>query len=287
MKLSPILSRFLIENKKLGLPGIGTFYAEEATVSDPDNRKGSPAIEIRYKDEKVKVFSQELVDFVAKETGKMKVLAASDLASQLDDVIQYLNTGKIYLLQGIGSLITKPDNSGYYFEPETSLTAAKKKEPVVVEKAAIPQAYIDESPSSSKSKKQGIIIALLTLLAVAATVWFYLKKDNNDSGLTREETTSSVTPAIADTLKKEETKAPASATIGSTGFYRYILETTQQPRASKRFSQLKTFGWAVELETTDSVNYRIVMKLPAAGADTIKVKDSLSRLYGKKVSLAP
>lgn len=290
MKLSPLLSRFLIENKKLSLPGIGTFHAEVDPIADPDSKKGNPAIKIRYQNEKITSFSPELVNFIAKETGKMKVLADSDLTSQLDDVIQYLNTGKIYQLQGIGSLITKPDNSGYYFEPETSVTATKKKEPVVVEKTTIPPAFIDDKPSPSKNKKSLIILSLLTVLAVIATIWFYYKNYSDDAATVPDETatateTNKVVPEAA--AKTEPASTVPIRPAGSTGSYKFILETTEQPRASKRLAQLKSFGWDVALETSDSVHYNIVTSLPASGLDTTKAKDSLSRLYGKKVQIAP
>lgn len=284
VKLAPVLSKYLAENRVLRLPGVGSFYYDDAFDSEADNKKTILAANIRYEYQKLDSFDKDLIDFVSKETGKMRVLATSDLQSQLDDITQYLNTGKVYFIPGIGSLITKPDGSGFDFEPEKINTIDKRKDQISPEKNIVPPSYIDENPISRKSNKPAIIILLLTAIAIAATAWFYLK---NTSKKETEEVAISSEPAttpIPDTTKTDTTKnAINTAAPGDT--YKYILETAQNPRAIKRFTQLKTLNWPVELETQDSVTYRIVMKLPASGADTTRIKDSLSVLSGKKVIL--
>lgn len=70
---------------------------------------------------------------------------------------------------------------------------------------------------------------------------------------------------------------------GTSNTYKYVLEIAKEPRASKRFNQLKTINWPVQIETTDSIHYKLFIPLPIANADTTKVKDSLTALSGRKV----
>lgn len=288
MKLSPVLLDYLAANKKLSLPGIGTFYLEGSYDPDFDGKKPNTAHNISFRQEKVEKFDESVISFVAKETGKMTVLAESDLISQLDDVMHYLNTGKPYFFAGFGTL-TRKQTGVFNFHPEkfTSLLEKKKeKEIPITEKNIVPQSYIDTSSTGRKSMKPALITIGLLLIAIAATVWFYLKNQETETQHVEEVTESAeLAPGstVVQTDSASTTTAPNTQQPSPPGTYTYVLETTKEPRASKRFNQLKSINWPVELEVVDSMNKRIVMKLPAAGADTSRIKDSLRVLSGKPV----
>ena len=91
MKISPLLAQFLISNKQLSLAGLGRFILDD-----------SGGIIFQH-DASVKE-DAELVRFIAENTGKMKSLVASDLDSNLELARQFLNIGKPYLFEGIGTL---------------------------------------------------------------------------------------------------------------------------------------------------------------------------------------
>ncbi len=285
MKLAPILSKYLAENKQLHLPGIGSFFYEtDSTLVEDGTKKES--VNIRYKNEKIGAFDADLIDYVSKQTGKMKVLATSDLESQLEDVIQYLNTGKVYFLSGIGSLITKPDGTGLIFEAIKSDISEKKKVQESIEKNIVPQALIEEKIPGKKKNHSALIIMFLALIAIGATIWFYVKNSETNPTEEDRQTESTVQKPASDTVKND------SATVNKpvpnpSNTYTYVLETATNPRASKRFHQLQSLNWPVVLETKDSIIYKIVMKLPAAGADTTRIKDSLFVLSGKRVIIEP
>jgi hypothetical protein len=67
------------------------------------------------------------------------------------------------------------------------------------------------------------------------------------------------------------------------GMQKFILEVCNNKRAFERYSRLKTFLWNVQMETKDSINYKLFLVLPVAATDTSRYIDSLSQLYGKKV----
>ena len=91
MKISPLLAQFLINNKQLSLAGLGRF-----TLNDSG--------EIAFQHDASVKEDAELVKFIAENTGKMKSLVASDLDSNLELARQFLNIGKPYLFEGIGTL---------------------------------------------------------------------------------------------------------------------------------------------------------------------------------------
>ncbi|MCD2426190.1 hypothetical protein LQ567_25620 [Niabella pedocola] len=286
MKLASLLAQYLFAHKQLSLPGLGVFYAENN--SDPEHPN------VRFEQRPVDGFDEPVVDYISSETGKMKVLAISDLHSQLEDAVRFLNTGKPYLFNGIGTLLKKADGS-YDFISNTTALPPKKKDVPITERNTIPQSYIDEKPGNGRSKKPAIIIIVLAVIAIAATIWFYSKTGEPRETVVASETTDHPAPAVtekADTTHKQAA-APGNTTdagaapvaTATPGVTTYVLEITKEPRASKRYNQLKKISWPVELERLDSVQYAIIMKLNTAVADTARVRDSLSAISGKKVTI--
>lgn len=287
MKLSPVLSKFLAAHKQLSLPGLGTFYSDGAYNPDFEGKKATVLNNVSFKQEKVNAFADELIEFISKETGKMKVLAASDISSQLEDALQFINTGKPYFFAGIGTLTKKP-GGGFDFFPEKytpSSEKKKEKEIPITEKNHVPQSYIDNTRTGKRNFKPALIFTLLALVAVAATAWFYFNSQKNASKGIEDitaETENTTVPADSATARRDSANIMAApATPADT--YTYVLEVAKEPRASRRFNQLKEIKWPVELETIDSLNKRIVMKLPRVGADTARIKDSLRVLSGRQV----
>lgn len=91
MKISPLLAQFLINNQQLSLAGLGRFILNDSG-------------EITFQHDASVKEDAELVSFIAENTGKMKSLVASDLDSNLELARQFLNIGKPYLFEGIGTL---------------------------------------------------------------------------------------------------------------------------------------------------------------------------------------
>lgn len=282
VKLSLLLAQYLLAHKELSLPGLGVFHAE--THGGPENTT------VKFEQKPVEQFDNSVIEYISEETGKMKVLATSDLQSQLEDAIQFLNTGKPYLFTGIGTLLKKADGS-YDFVSNTHMEPPKKKEVPFTERNTVPQSYIEEkhSSNSGRSKRPAIMILVLVLLAIGATVWFYSKTTRS-----KEEhiTSTTETGGTKDTIAHQNAGQPAAGPSTAAhsvatplGMVTYILETTREPRASKRYNQLKKIDWPVELEKTDSLHYNILMKLETPPADTARVRDSLTVISGKRVTI--
>ncbi|MFT3901624.1 MAG: hypothetical protein QM727_00465 [Niabella sp.] len=288
MKLAPSLIKYLGIHKELQIPGLGIFTS--AGNFDPDaadDIKTDFRPDIVFEEKEVKAFSEELIDFVASDTGKMRVLIASDLDSQLKGMLDYLSSGKPYLIEGIGTLTKKPRGEGYLFTPYSGIGLKEKKSKAAAnEKVKVPQTYIDTSRRRNNNKP-AIIIAILSVLAIAFTIWFYLKADKQQTGT--EVGQENITPSDTTSALplQDSSVAVKTTTASSSNDYKYVLEICNRMRAEKRYAQLKKIDWPVQLETADSVTYKIFMLLPRAGADTTRVKDSLSALSGKKVFIEP
>ena len=108
MKLAPLLAKYLYTHKRLDLPGIGTFLfdpsaiieSESSKYNKPRNMEG-----ISFESNVLAKETAELIGFISTQAGKMKALAAADLDSHLELAQQFLNIGKPFLFEGIGSLV--------------------------------------------------------------------------------------------------------------------------------------------------------------------------------------
>lgn len=310
MKLTSLLTQYLYSQHRLDLPGIGTFTVDPSSMADLENSKQRTVTldGISFESNPGLKESPDLIAYISAQTGKMKALASADLESYLELAQQFLNIGKPYTFDGIGTII-KVKQGEFEFVP-TNITTDKvkaynnPKEPtrasVSEEVTAQYESFLNKPKTSQAWKKP--VIAVLVVAGLGLAIWggYMLSKKNtveteSTVAQTEEEKTVPVTTAptsdITATTIKDTVAAttPANSTTVSqpvaslAGNYKYILEIANQPRAFKRYSQLKTNQWNVQLETKDSVQYKLFLLLPAANADTTRILDSLTVMTGRRV----
>lgn len=312
MKLAPLLAQYLYSTKRLDLPGIGSFLLDPAVNIDPEpGKQQKPAVAegITFESNPATKESAELISYISAQSGKMKALAAADLDSFLELAQQFLNIGKPFMLEGIGSII-KIRSGQYEFTPGT-LLSEKLKELPAKEKVLAPAAANEESfnnynpliaprPASAKWRKP--VLAFLIIAGAGLAVWggYTISKrfaDKNttvaasaaDSNSPQTVIVPETTIVPADSVPVQTTQAPVQAPPPATtvdlpaGKYKYILETANRKRAFERYNKLKTYEWNVNMETKDSVVFKLYLVLPTLVQDTARVRDSLSVVNGRKV----
>jgi hypothetical protein len=299
VKITTLLTQFLYTNKTLDLPGVGTFSLDPAALQDLENSKQRSAtlegVTFQYKPGLKE--SPALIEFISAKTGKMKALASADLASHVELAQQFLNIGKPFSLDGIGTLV-KLRSGEIEFSPPIVATdrikeyhqSDKPKHPNKEESEKNYESFLSNPrPSFSAGKP---VIALVLLCGLGLAIW------GGYSIATRsaEESPAPIELASAEqvliTRPSEPEPIPAATldtavqqpTIVSTDDkYKYVLEVAQGKRALKRYNQLRTNLWDVHLETGDSIQYKLYLMLPAMNTDTTRVLDSLTVMTGKRV----
>lgn len=106
MTIPALISQYLYENYRLALPGLGSFvYVPDAdSIFEQKKNKVTPTGVLSFENEPAIKENQDLVNYISAKTGKIKALAAADLQSYLELAKQFLNIGKSFLFEGIGSL---------------------------------------------------------------------------------------------------------------------------------------------------------------------------------------
>lgn len=279
MKISPLLAQFLFANKQLSLAGLGRFILDD-----------SGGIIFQH-DAYVKE-DAELVSFIAENTGKMKSLVASDLDSNLELARQFLNIGKPYLFEGIGTLSKNKFGVIEFVQINSSPEKSKENTSDGRDKTSTTENSFTDyeemfSPKKSKTPATKrivtwfVAIAGLSLAVFGGYLVYTKTKNKQEPVVTKEEIKPVIVP---DTLPKtaDTTSLKITKPVDTSGMYRFVIEKAAKQRAFSRYSYLKENLIDVKMDTRDSVLFNLYFLLPATPADTARKRDSLQRLYSTR-----
>lgn len=293
MKLAPLLVQYLVTFKRLDLSGIGSFLLHEPADSGSEQHrydKQGGMENVSFKSNTSLKQSPDLVQFIADQTGKIKALASADLESHLALAQQFLNIGNPYLFEGIG--ILEKIRSGEYALIPGSGMQEKIKEFPPREKPDSP----DPGESTGDYKKifysgkikmkwQKPFVSILIIAGLALAVWggYIVYKKTIAKNKSVAENKKEETVPVKDSVMSQKDSLTAPVQHTPAGMQKFILEVCNAKRAYERYGQLKTFLWNVQLETKDSVTYKLFLVLPASASDSSHIIDSLSLLSGRRV----
>lgn len=309
MIIDHLLGPYLYQHKRLSLPGIGVFTLSENAVIPDENAKVKAPIEgLSFSSGAAAQLEDSLVQFVRERTGKMKALAEADLNSYVATAFQYLNIGKEFYFEGIGTLVKNKDNV-YSFTPGIPVSQ-KLEEPSLRSNEPKRKSVFEEETPGSKTGmgRVAVISGIVVTLAVVVFGGYYLYHKNTGDSENKQTSTEQL-PAtdVLNTVPQSDSNAvrrpdstavvkqadslhsakpPVADTVVPAGGFRFILETTdKKARAVKRYEQLKgvtilkPYNNTVHVETNDSLSFRIYTIVNCAPADTARIKDQLNAWY--------
>ena len=277
MKISPLLAQFLINNKQLSLAGLGRFILNDSG-------------EITFQHDAYVKEDAELVTFIAENTGKMKSLVASDLDSNLELARQFLNIGKPYLFEGIGTLSKNKYGTIEYVQGNYSQEKNKENNGEGRDKTSTTENSFTDYEEMFSPKKPGppaskrivtwlIAIAGLSLAVFGGYIVYTKTKNKKEPVVVKED----IQPVFTDTLtKKTDSIPPITNLADMSGMYRFVIEKAARQRAFFRYNHLRENLIDVKIDTKDSVLFNLYFLLPSTPADTARKRDSLQRLYSTR-----
>ena len=294
LKLAYLLAQYLYTNKRLDLPGIGTFILDPSVIIDTENNKHRPTMPegISFQTNTSIHHSPDLVDYISSKSGKMKVLAESDLESHVQMIQQFLNINNPFSFEGIGTLV-KVRPGDFEFTPGHIITNKQKDNPekdkqTLSKKETIDakyQAYLATPVVRSRWRKPAV--GFLILCGIGFAVWggYTISTKQTETAATTlsgNNIDQAEPPIDSNQLNKSVSGIVQKTNVAAS--YKYVLEIAKANRAFKRFQTLKDskLSKVVQLETTDSIQYKLFVLLPVT-ADTTRVIDSLTAFLGKKV----
>lgn len=301
LKLAPLLAEFLYTHKKLQLAGIGIFLFD-GTIDPLDetsrNGKNNSPAGITFESNSSLPEDSELINFISKQTGKMKALASSDLRSYMESVTEFLNIGNPFQIDGIGTLVKI--KHGQFIFTAGNMFAEKLKSPGMKELAvtsSTEDSFTGYDNSKSKMFNSTFIISKLIVIVLflagigIAVGGGYTVYKRNESRILSQQLQQEEVPAdtISTQLTSTVTEQVAAPALPP-GSYKFVYETTtNKERALKRYQAVNKLNSSIQLETKDSITFKIFTILPATQKDTSRIKEYLQAWYygtnGMKISI--
>lgn len=290
MKLSSLFAKYLYQQKQLRLPGIGVFSLDPSiTVPDAADKLFPDFLQnIQFKQQPVNSPDEEFINFIRTETGKIKPLAESDLDSFLSDGKILLNIGKPFQIDGIGHLHKTREGILEFKagDPSYQKTDVHHHETEIpVERS---KSFFLEPHKSTSSRR--ILLLLGIVVGIIIIIWggYILYNRNTAPNDGTAATTPPVTTLPSDTMAissmPDSLQRARTDLAASRSSYKFIIEkTNNKGRAVRRYNQLVENATPIKMETQDSTTFKLYFLLPAAPADTARIRDSLKNWYARKI----
>ena len=290
MKIEHLIVQHLYNNKKVTLQDIGSFILSSNVMMPSESSKDGVmpdnAISFEYNTKATE--DESLIDFIVQQTRKIRPLAKSDLESYTILGREYLNIGKPFYIEGLGTL-QKIQNGMYEFIQGHSVNPKLQAAPALLkEKDNEEIIFTSAGKKTQNNNGPKILYALLFLLVIAAILIYVLNKKNDKSELTEAVMDSST--VVVDSIIPRQTDSLTVITpspADSSTFKIVVKEYSTQDAAEKALARFTGFGHKLEILNVDSNKYRLAMRLYQPMADTSAVKDSLSRLFGTNTFVQP
>lgn len=303
MKFDDHLAAFLYEKKSLKLEGIGTFTLDEkvSVNRDTDKEIYYPIEGLSFSFNPKSDTDETLILFLVKRLGKILPLVRSDLESYLSNIKQFINIGKPYTIEGIGTL-NKINNGTYEFTPGNFLPTKEELHP----KRENEEHNYPIRNESSGGKIIAIILIVIAALAVLGGIgWGISSLLSRQQNATVSQDDSEKQQGVIDTLQQPvnadtmivnpfetatatDSTAAQATTSGDSARYKMIFETTKwKKRADRRTNQLHVLHSYSQYDTVqigDSLIYRLYLPMKIKMADTTHVQDSLKIFFGGKIT---
>lgn len=292
MKLAPLLTQYLYSQKELKLTGIGVFTIDPSFIPEPETGK-HPKTTIRpdiyFEYNPLIKEDEDLVNWIAQQTGKMKSLTSADLNSHLEQARQFLNIGKPFLIEGIGTLLKSKSGHFEFISGNQLIEKTKDERSRDAELTSSSEESFSDYEEMFSPKKTGtpagkkFTLVFFIAVGLALAVWggyrVYKNSLDNKSGPVEQQQKQQTASVPDTTSQKKDSALQVITPPAQPGTYRFVIEQSPKQRALYRFGQLKSFGLNIKLDSTNSVLYKLYFVLPATPADTLRIRDSLSVWY--------
>ena len=290
MKIEHLIVQHLYNNKKVTLQDIGSFILSSNVMMPSESSKDGVmpdnAISFEYNTKATE--DESLIEFIVQQTRKIRPLATSDLESYTILGREYLNIGKPFHIEGLGTL-QKAQNGTYEFIQGHSVNPKLQAAPALLKEKDDEEIIFTSAGRKAESGTgPKILFALIFLVVIAAILIYVLNKKSDKSQLT--EAVMDTTTAVIDTTTVQQVDSSAAVVnppTDSSTFKIVVREYPTQDAAEKALARFSGFGHKLDLIPRDTASFLLAMRLYQPKSDTLAVKDSLSRLFGTKSYVLP
>lgn len=289
MRISKILSEYLIKHQKVSLTGLGVLYLKTPMTLENFEESGAfPPDAIEFVLDYHTPEDETLIAEIALAGNKIHALAKADLDSYIINGKQMMNISKPFIIDRLGILERNYKGEIYLkaiHSNHHSIEKTKKRE-LVIEEVRFDDNYLMKFKKLGLQYKKG-----LTLIAgfgfLILFFWFgYIFFRKSSLSEASSESVLAAKPIPMD-MGNESKEAEVSAksdtlSIQAEPFF-IIVDKGLKEKAEARYKDLLKWGHNVEMVTSDSINFKLRIPIHATLSDSTFHKDSLARFFGRRV----
>jgi hypothetical protein len=288
-----LLVKYLYQNKSVSLQGFGTITLN-SNVPDLDvisKNRQIPIEGVSFISSTKAQTDEEFVKFFSQQKGKIKPLAESDIESHLQLARQLMNIGKPYEVEGLGIFAMNKDGgmvlqSGHYSLPSTEAAVQPARLRERTEQQERQDAEEATSAMSSGARKALIGSGVVLLLLVIG--WFIWSRMNGETTPPVQQNTNTGLPS--DTLGTVQDSVSTVTALPQPvdtipvwkAYFRSFNGKERIEAMQKLYSR---YDSAVQVETADSISFRMYVLVKKPTADTALLLDSLSKVFQRSITL--
>ncbi len=294
MKIEQLLVQHFYSQKEISLQGMGTFTLSPDFVvpTETDKDISMPENTILFKYNAKATEDDALINYIVQQTRKIKPLASADLDSYLVLGKQFLNIGKPFKIEGLGTL-EKVQQGDYEFKQGQFANAKLEAAPVVLkEKPDDDHISFAALSKPGKGPKKSLIIVLIIigLFLIGCAAWYFLYYKKNTGTPPPENTVQDAAPPVTqqvvpvnDSTKTDITNVKLPVTVANQTYtFRIVFkETIDKAMAISKMKDLISRKHKVIMYTADSLYYKLAEPFNLPLSDTTRIKDSLNKFYYK------
>ena len=294
---------YLLSEGTLSAENIGEFQVVK-------KQEGNGAATVSFTYNKHAGTTQELVAYIAGKEHKSKVVIGFDLEAHFNEIRQFMNTGKPWVVPAIGQLQMNRNREYELVPQEQEEMIAQERKRVMQSSQPSNEYGLQRAEPRNSNRAGGILLAILVIAGlVFAGYYLYTNNpsaaaaSNKDTAATQTDTmvqqvpspsnvnnttTATVPPAVeqATPPAAETTASPAATGMMDIRFV--IAKTTDKDYIHKRYNQLKSYGITLDMDSVSrdtSTLYKLYLAKTLTPADTARIKDSLAIYFGKPVKI--
>ncbi len=279
LKLGRVIALYLLRHHRVSLPGFGTIVHDAGIIVPGQNDEDIEAFaegSLSFEPDPKVALEESLLEFISKETGKMKSLARSDVDSYLQFGLELINISKPFQLQGIGILQKNAKNQLEFLQTSEGIPQDPfSKHP----SASGVGKKIMTRPSAQTIRKWVVgLLVLLFLVGVGLVIrWFMNRPVAEEMPAANIQSATPAPDMDSARMMNQREQPPAPGRFG------VVLEQSGRQRAFKRYADLKEWGHNVRMVTNDSVTFKLYILINAPLSDTAKHRDSLRVFFNRRV----
>ena len=297
MNFDKYFSSYLYKHQIVVIPTIGEFTLDKAIQVNEgkDGEEFFPTVGISFTYNKIATVEPAFVKFIKGLLPKPISLIESDIEDYALQITDWLNIGKPYTINGIGTLIKLHDGAIEFSVGKSKVENIADIVASVAQKETNYESLVTKNKKNVELNLKKLLIVFGSLILLATLIWLGIF-------LYKKSFVHAIKPVVVDSIKApvrnpiqttlqppQKENTTTVITTDTVRYKMYFLASKYKEKADKLFdywSKLEKVN-RDELIVNDTMRYRLFFYKKAVPKDTAILKDKLAIYFKHAIDIEP